>query len=42
MKKQRKQFLVITIVLVFLIAATAGMKLYNKNAETAKEKENGG
>ena len=39
MKKQRKQFLVITIVLVFLIAATAGMKLYNKNAETAKEKE---
>ena len=39
MKKQRKQFLFITIVLVFLIAATAGMKLYNKNAETAKEKE---
>ena len=39
MKKQRKQFLAITIVLVFLIAATAGMKLYNKNAETAKEKE---
>jgi len=39
MKKQRKQFLVITIVLVFLIAATAGMKLYNKNAQTAKEKE---
>ena len=41
MKKQRKQFLVITIVLVFLIAATAGMKLYNKNAETAKEKQDG-
>lgn len=39
MKKQRKQFLFITVVLVFLIAATAGMKLYNKNAETAKEKE---
>ena len=39
MKKQRKQFLFVTIVLVFLIAATAGMKIYNKNAETAKEKE---
>lgn len=36
MKKQKIQFIVILIVLAVLIAATFGMKWYNKNKEEEK------
>ena len=39
MKKQKIQFIVILIVLAVLIAATFGMKWYNKNKEEEKTAE---
>ena len=39
MKKQKIQFIVILIVLAVLIAATFGMKWYNKNKEVRKQRK---
>ena len=39
MKRQRIQFIAVIVVLIGLLAATAGLKLYNKKQEEKKEAE---